>query len=379
MPNQTSLNMVSPSDRIAPATAAAIRRALGAWYELNRRDLPWRRTADPYRIWVSEVMLQQTQVKTVKPYYHRFTNQFPDVFRLARAELQTVLKLWEGLGYYSRARNLYKAAGIISNHLEGRFPDSWDAVKQLPGIGDYIASAVLSIAFGKPHAVADGNVKRVLARLFMISTPVNQAASHGVFKDLATALLDRLNPGDHNQAMMELGALVCAPRRPDCTACPVARYCRAFKSDAVSEYPHRVKRAPLPVRHVAAGIVEKKGRILLVRRAEQGLLGGLWEFPGGEVSGGHDAARVCGNHIKTLTNLEVSVGDRVATVRHTYTHFKLLMDVYQCRWKTGRVHLRGPAGFKWVHPARIADLPLHGAVHKCLLHLDSESKGKGRG
>lgn len=366
MPNQTLPNRVAPPDRIAPATAAAIRRALGAWYERSRRDLPWRRTADPYCIWVSEVMLQQTQVKTVAPYYHRFINRFPDVFRLARAELQTVLKLWEGLGYYSRARNLYKAAGIIANHMNGRFPDSWDAVKQLPGIGDYIASAVLSIAFGKPHAVADGNVKRVLARMFLISTPANQAASHGVFKNLATALLDRLNPGDYNQAMMELGALVCAPRRPDCAACPVIRYCRAFKSEAVGDYPQRVKRAPASVRHVAAGVVEKKGRILLVRRAEQGLLGGLWEFPGGEVCRGRDPARGCRNHIKSLTNLEVTVEKHVATVRHTYTHFKLLMDVYHCRWMAGRVHLRGPAGFKWVPPARMTDLPLHGAVHKAL-------------
>ena len=172
--------------------------------------------------------------------------------------------------------------------------------------------------------------------------------------------------GIFNQAMMELGALVCTPRRPDCPACPVVRNCRAFKSDTVRDYPQRVKRAPVPVRHVAAGVVEKKGRILFVRRTEQGLLGGLWEFPGGEVSKGRDPARGCRDHIKSLTNLEVSVGKRVATIRHTYTHFKLLMDVYHCRWMAGRVRLRGPAGFKWVHPAQISDLPLHGAVHKAL-------------
>jgi A/G-specific adenine glycosylase len=277
-----------------------------------------------------------------------------------------VLKLWEGLGYYSRARNLHKTAGIIANRMQGRFPDSWAGVKQLPGIGDYIASAVLSIAFGKAHAVVDGNVKRVAARLFLIGTPVNRAASHHLYQELATALLDRLNPGDHNQAMMELGALVCTPRRPGCAACPVVRYCRAFQSNAVSQYPRRVKRAPVPLRHVAAGIVHKKGRILLVRRAEQGLLGGLWEFPAGEVGNGHEPAKVCADHIRASTNLEVSVGEHAAKVQHTYTHFKLQMDTYHCRWKAGRVHLTGPAGFKWVHPARIADLPLHGAVHKAM-------------
>jgi A/G-specific adenine glycosylase len=353
---------------VAPAVSASIRRLLNIWYGESRRDLPWRRTCDPYYIWISEVMLQQTQVKTVKPYYRRFINRFPDVFSLARADLQTVLKGWEGLGYYSRARSMHKAAGIIADE-GGRFPESWEGVRQLPGIGDYIASAIVSIAYGKPYAVVDGNVKRVLARLFLLSWPVNQVTSHRRFQDVANQLLDRQHSGDHNQAMMELGALVCKPRKPLCHSCPIAKHCRALASDGIQSFPQRTQRAPLPERHVVVGVVKKKGRWLLVQRAEQGLLGGLWEFPGGAVEGDEDPAKICERQIKTVVNLDVVVDQHLITVRHTYTHFKLHMDVYQCRWMAGRIYLRGPADFKWMIPKRVLDLPLHGAMHKALESL----------
>lgn len=353
---------------VAPAIRASIRRLLNAWYGGSRRDLPWRRTFDPFCIWISEVMLQQTQVNTVKPYYRRFINQFPDVFSLARADLQTVLKQWEGLGYYSRARNMHKAAGIIADG-GGLFPESWEGVRQLPGIGDYIASAILSIAYDKPYAVVDGNVKRVLARLFLLSWSVNQARSHRLFQDVADQLLNRQHPGDHNQAMMEIGALVCTPRNPDCSRCPISKHCRALASGAVQSYPQRTKRTPLIERHVVVGVVKKRGRWLLVQRAEQGLLGGLWEFPGGAVDGGQDPAKTCKHQIKAVVNLDVSVGEHLTTVRHTYTHFKLRMNVYECLWLDGRVFLRGPADFRWILPTRISDLPLHGAMHKALVAI----------
>jgi A/G-specific adenine glycosylase len=351
--------------KISPNVSDAIGRLLNTWYGEIRRDLPWRRTLDPYCIWISEVMLQQTQVKTVEPYYKRFINRFPDVFSLSRADLQTVLKLWEGLGYYSRARNMYKAAGIIADG-GGRFPDSWEGVRQLPGIGDYIASAILSIAYGRPFAVVDGNVKRVLARFFLLPWPVNQARSHCFFQDMADQLLDRQYPGDHNQAMMELGALVCTPRNPACSRCPISEHCRAVSSGDVLSYPQRTKRTKLPERHIVVGIVKKNGRWLLVQRAEQGLLGGLWEFPGGAVDRQEDPAIICKHQIKAAVNLDVSVDEHLTTVQHTYTHFKLRMDVYKCRWRSGRVLLRGPADFRWMLPTRISDFPLHGAMHKVL-------------
>ena len=205
-----------------PGEIAAVRRALGAWYRKNQRRLPWRATQDPYRVWVSEVMLQQTQVKTVIPYWERFLEAFPDVESLAAAETQAVLKHWEGLGYYRRAHHLMAAARAIVEEHDGRLPTEREAFRRLPGVGDYIANAVLSIAFGQPWAVVDGNVKRVLARLFRLEEPVKRPAAHALYQALADRLLDTTDPSGHNQGLMELGALVCTPRNPSCRACPLS-------------------------------------------------------------------------------------------------------------------------------------------------------------
>ena len=222
MADATALATADPCRR---SDCAAIRKALGTWYRRNARRLPWREKGDPYRVWLSEVMLQQTQVKTVLPYYERFTAAFPDIHHLAEADPQTVLKFWEGLGYYRRAHHLMAAARIIAREHGGRLPERRDAFRALPGVGDYIANAVMSIAFGQPHAVVDGNVKRVLARLWQLDTPVNRPSAHNRFQDLADRLLDRGDPSRHNQAVMELGALVCTPRQPACDACPAGAFC----------------------------------------------------------------------------------------------------------------------------------------------------------
>ena len=369
------INQSKPAARKAspavPQTCSGVRRSLAGWYVHARRDLPWRRTSDPYRIWISEVMLQQTQVQTVEPYYDRFITQFPDVSSLARADLQSVLKLWEGLGYYSRARNLHKAAGIVVAEMDGRIPGTWQALRRLPGIGEYIAAAVLSIAFGGVHAVVDGNVKRVLARLFLVDVPVNQTGSHKVFHALAEQLLDGHNPGNHNQAMMELGALICTPRAPDCKHCPVQRFCKALRKGMIRLYPQRDRRQALPTRHTVAGVVFKKGKILLVQRPPQGLLGGLWEFPGALLDDGADPARACPEQLKSTVNLNVTVDRHLDVISHVYTHFKLQMNVCLCRWQAGRVRLNGYVGFKWLLPSQIGDLPLHGAMHKALALIKS--------
>jgi A/G-specific adenine glycosylase len=354
---------------IEPALCTAIRGALSVWYAIHHRDLPWRHTADPYRIWVSEVMLQQTQVKTMAPFYHRFMQRFPDVHRLARADLQMVLKLWEGLGYYSRARNMHRAAAIVSERMQGRFPDSKEDWLQLPGVGEYIASAVSSIAGGHCHAVVDGNVKRVLARMFCVDLPVNQAAAYKKFHSLAAQVLNRDTPGDHNQAVMELGALICTPRQPQCPVCPVADCCCALKTGQVTVFPRRVKRSPLPVRRRAVGAVALDGKFLLVRRPDDGFLGGLWEFPGGAVEPGGNPAQACVQAIRAAVNLSVAVETHLITVRHAYTHFKLHMDLFRCRWQAGRVHLHGPQAFRWVDISEISAFPLHGAMHKAMTAL----------
>jgi A/G-specific adenine glycosylase len=352
------------------AVCRAIRGALGDWYALNRRDLPWRRTGDPYRIWVSEVMLQQTQVDTMLPYYRRFIRRFPDVHRLALADRQTVLKYWEGLGYYSRARNLHRAASMVVDDFGGRFPDAWEGWMQLPGVGEYIASAVSSIVYGLCHAVVDGNVKRVLARLSCLDHPANRSAAKKAYQRLADRLLDRSRPGDHNQAVMELGALVCKPRRPLCSECPVRNFCCALKSGGVDRYPRRVERPRLPERHLAAGVVMKKGKILVVRRPDDGLLGGLWEFPSGEIPDGGDPAEACARGMLDAVNLSVTVENRLTVVRHTYTHFKLRLEVFACRWRSGRVRRRQYPAHKWIALSAVGTLPLHKATLKVLAAID---------
>jgi len=316
-------------------------------------------------------MLQQTRVQTVEPYYQRFIAQFPDVSSLAREDLQSVLKLWQGLGYYTRARNLHKAAGIVTTDMDGQIPDTWDALRRLPGIGEYIAAAVLSIAFGRVYAVVDGNVKRVLARLFLVDAPVNQARSHKVFRTLAGQLLDERNSGNHNQAMMELGALVCTPRAPDCTHCPIHRYCQALQKGVIRLYPQRDQRQALPTRRMVAGVVFKQGKILLVQRPAQGLLGGLWEFPGAALPDGVDPDRACAEQLKSTVNLDVTVDRHLDVICQVYTHFKLQMSVCLCQWQAGRVRLNEYVSFKWLSFSQIADLPLHGAMQKALALIKS--------
>ncbi len=347
-----------------PSEIRHIRTHLPAWYQKARRPMPWRETRNPYRIWVSEVMLQQTQVKTVLPYYHRFLGRFPDVTGLARADLQEVLKVWEGLGYYARARNLHRAAGEILACHDGRIPAGREEFMALPGVGDYIASAVLSIAFDRPLAVVDGNVKRVLARLREIDAPVNQAGSFRIFKETATRILPRREPGTFNQAMMELGATVCTPRNPACDDCPIHPACRARRTGNVDAYPKRLKRRRTPLHHVAVGVVFKKRRVLITRRKTDGFLGGLWEFPGGKLQKGEDPGHACIREIREEAGLQVKIESHLTTIRHAYTHFRIKMDVFRCRYVSGRVRLRGPVDHRWIPLSEIDRYPFPGANRK---------------
>jgi A/G-specific adenine glycosylase len=325
-----------------------LHKVLHDWFASNKRGLPWRATRDPYRIWVSEAMLQQTRVATVVPYYERFTERFPDVRTLAGAPLEDVLKAWEGLGYYARARNLHRAAGRIVEEHGGALPRDYAAFRSLPGVGDYIAAAVTSIAFGEPRAVVDGNVKRVLSRLFLIDDPSNDPSSTAVFEKKANELLDRSSPGDFNQALMELGALVCAPKNPSCDSCPLKEFCGAFSRSLQTSYPVRIKRRDTPRHHIAVGVIRKNGRILITRRKEEGLLGGLWEFPGGKVEPGETAGEACRREIAEEVNLSVDVGSLITRVDHAYTHFKVSVDVFECDYGAGEVALNGPTDHRWI-------------------------------
>ncbi|NIO04149.1 MAG: A/G-specific adenine glycosylase [Proteobacteria bacterium] len=340
------------------------RDQLVAWFRIHQRRLPWRQTKDPYAIWVSEVMLQQTQVKTVLPFYQRFMQKFPDIQHLARADLQEVLKVWERMGYYGRARNLHKAARIVVEEMDGKIPEDYLQFRLLPGVGDYIGAAVFSLAFDKPHPVLDGNVKRVISRLFLIESPMTTSSSTRYLKERASQLLDRSRPGVFNQAMMELGATTCQPRKPICSECPVSLFCQSCQTGRQHEIPVTMSAKAVPTYHLATGVVYRDNHLLITRRNTRGLLGGLWEFPGGKVKKGETAEQACLRELREEVNLSVEILGRITQVKHAYTHFRIVMDVFRCRYGSGEVVLRGPVDYRWITTEEIDQFPFPGANHK---------------
>jgi len=350
------------------------RRALLAWYRAERRDLPWRRTRDPYAIWVSETMLQQTRVEAVIPYYERFLARFPDVGALASANLDDVLSLWAGLGYYSRARNLKRAAEQVVTRFAGRLPDGVDMLRELPGVGRYTAGAIASIAFDHPAPIVDGNVARVLARLVGLRQPIESSAVKARLWEEAAKLADGPSPGDVNQALMELGARVCLPRSPRCDGCPVSRCCDARAAGDAESLPVRApKRAPKRVYAVAA-LILRRGRALAVQRPARGLLGGLWELPGGEVGARERGAVVLARVLRERTGLRVATNARAGTIDYAITQRAQRTALYRCEAASGRVRLDGWDRHRWVAPESFAELPL-GTVSKRALELACNSDG----
>lgn len=280
MPPIKQSDAAIPGSASQPRRRIAIRRKLLAWYDANRRDLPWRNTRDPYAIWLSETMLQQTQVATVLPYYDRFLRKYPTVEELAAAPLDDVLRLWAGLGYYSRARHLHRAAIEITNRYNGRLPESAQSLRTLPGVGRYTAGAVASIAFDAHEAVVDGNVSRVLARLFEIDKDIKSTEGAATIWACAEELLPRRRPGDFNQSLMELGAVVCRPGdAAQCRTCPLRRECAALKSDRVTQLPMRSKKTLVKKETHVALVLERADKRLFRQRPAEGLWGGLWELP----------------------------------------------------------------------------------------------------
>ncbi len=306
-------------------------RILTIWYSNNKRDFPWRNTKDPYCIWVSEVILQQTQAKQGLPYYEAFMARFPTVFHLAKADESEVLKLWQGLGYYSRARNLHQTAQYIVKTYGGYFPGSYSELIELKGIGDYTASAIASICFGKATAVVDGNVYRVLSRYFGIDTPTNTSKGIREFKALATTLIDKNNPGDHNQAIMEFGATQCKPSAPNCTDCPLNTACVAYAERKISAFPVKCSKPKITKRHFNFLVFLSNDRkTLFEKRNSKGIWQNLYQFPLVETKAALDPEKFSGNNaIKTLlknTPYRFSLYNERETVhklshQHLYTRF----------------------------------------------------------
>ncbi|MNW99276.1 putative A/G-specific adenine glycosylase YfhQ [compost metagenome] len=350
------------SDSLTPE---AFSTPLLQWFRAEQRAMPWRGARDPYFIWVSEVMLQQTQVATVIPYYERFMARFPTIQALAEAPLDDLLKHWEGLGYYSRARNLQKAAQQVVSEHEGRFPRDYAAIRALSGIGDYTAGAIASIAYNEPRPAVDGNVLRVLSRWFRIAEDVTKPQAKRIFEELAVRLIPEGHAWEFNQALMELGALICSPRRPRCAACPVAEACRAHLVGDVDAYPVKTKKAPpRPVRFAVA-VLARGESVWIVRRPAEGLLGGLWEFPALPMDEDGDAAALLEAGLK-LRRLNWAP---LCTVQHTYTHMKATMQVLRAELPDGH-DLAPDDDRRWVPVEDLGSYAFSNANQKIISALD---------
>lgn len=355
--------------RAASDGAARVAATALAWYAGRRRDVPWRDEADPYRIWVAEIMAQQTRLATVRRYYRRFLERFPTVHHLASAPLDDVLKMWEGLGYYRRARDLHRAARLVVADHGGTLPSDPAGLRSLPGIGPYTAGAIGSLAFGRAEAAVDGNVRRVLCRLHDLARP-----SPGHLRSLAQELVDA-RPDDAatlNQALMDLGSEVCVARSPGCDRCPVASSCLALARGTVRRRPTPPARKPVPHHDVALGLIWSRGLLLIARRPEAGLLGGLWEFPGGKIEPGEPPEETVRREAREELGIGVSVGNLVTRVRHAYSHFRVTLHAYHASLESGRPRPASATAWRWVEPARLAEFAFPAANQRIIAAVVGE-------
>jgi A/G-specific adenine glycosylase len=369
-----------PSADVVPESLRQqIQERLLTWSRTHRRDLPWRGERDPYRIWVSEVMLQQTRVETVIPYYRRFLARFPTLRSLAEADLDEVLKVWEGLGYYARARNLHQAAQQVVENHGGQLPAHRDALLALPGIGPYTVGAILSLAFGQDAAVLDGNVRRVLSRLFAIDDDPRSAATRKRLWNLAEALLPPGQAGPFNEALMDLGATVCTARDPRCADCPLSEGCRGYQQGNPESYPARVQRRPLPHHDIAAGVIWRGDQLLISKRHTDDLLGGLWELPGGKQEEGETLEECLVREVREELGIEIAVGDPLMTVRHAYTHFRVTLHVFHCHYLCGEPQALDCADWRWVRLDELDDFAFPAANRRILAALHEDVTGETYG
>jgi A/G-specific adenine glycosylase len=326
--------------------------ALLTWYRSAEREIPWRGDGDPYRVWVGEVMAQQTRIRTVLAYYDRFLERFPTLAALAEAQLDDVLKAWEGLGYYGRARNFHRAAREVMAAYGGRVPADPVALRALPGVGPYTAGALASLAFGLDEPAVDGNVRRVLSRLFDLDRPGPRAL------DAVARSLIEARPGraaDLNQTLMDLGSQICTPRAPGCASCPVGGRCLAFDRGTVAERPPARKRRTLPHQSVGVGVVWRGDQVLIARRPPSGLLGGLWEFPGGKVEEGESPADAVKRELREEVGIRVRVGRLLERVEHAYSHFRVTLYFHEAEYVSGRARPHAASEVRWVDPRSVVD------------------------
>ncbi len=360
-----------------PADLPALHGAMLTWFERVRADLPWRHRDDPYAVWVSEVMLQQTQVATVVPYYERFLARFPTVQALAAAPLDDVLKLWQGLGYYRRAHMLHRAARQIVAEHGGRLPRDPAALQKLPGVGRYTAGAIASLAYGLDVPALDGNVIRVLARLTDLADDVRRSATQRRLWALAEALLPHGRTPAWNEGLMELGRRVCTPKAPRCAECPLAAHCLAHARGTQQQRPVKSVARKVPHYDVTAGVVRgTDGRVLIARRPPEKMLGGLWEFPGGKREDGENLPACLRRELREELGIAVEVGTQIGTIKHAYSHFRITLYVYECRIVAGEPQCLECADWAWVQVEALDDYAMPTTDRRIVAILRGEQAGQ---
>jgi len=348
---------------LLPARRKFLQRKLIDWYKFNCRQLPWRRSRDPYIVWVSEVMLQQTQVQTVIPYFIRFIKSYPTITDLAFADIHHLLKAWAGLGYYSRPKNLQKAARLLVKKHGGNFPKNYEQVMGLPGIGRYTAAAVLSIAFDQSYVALDGNVIRVLTRFFRLRGDPAKAALQKILIATGQKLLPNKGSGEFNQALMELGATICSPRSPSCFLCPWQSDCGARQAGIPELFPEKGRRLDIRLSQQAAAVICHRGRVLIRQRTQTRLLQGMWEFPGGEFNQ-KNLRRSLVNQVKRKLGLTICLVAPLTKIKHTVTNRRITLEVYWARPQLPiPTHLR-KQGARWIFLNHADRYPLTAAASR---------------
>ena len=332
------------------------------WYDANKKPMPWRDVDNIYYIWLSEIMLQQTQIKTVIPYYYKWLENFPTIQDVAMSKEEEILKIWEGLGYYSRALNFFHASKTIINKHNGVIPRSQDDFMKLKGVGKYIDAAVRSIGYNDVVPTIDGNVNRVVSRLLCLNNPPQK--EYNKIYNFLMNIINTDRPGDFNQALMDLGRDICKPKKPICNKCPISISCNAYNKKQISKYPVKIKPKKIPHYNIAVGVVWKDNNILIAKRKVGGLLGGLWEFPGGKLYKNESSAECVIREIYEETGVRVELKEFISTIKHKYSHFSISLDSFHCIYKNGDPKPKSATEIKWISPTEISKFPFPKANHK---------------
>ncbi len=340
------------------------------WFEKNQRPLPWRKNYSPYEVWISEIMAQQTRIDQMIPYFEKFMQRFPDVQSLAAADYQEILKYWEGLGYYSRARNLHAAAKTIVEKLGGELPQTKEELEELKGFGPYISAAVASIAFNEDVPLVDGNVLRVTARFWGMEDDIALPATRKKFEELLQGVLPHGKARKFNQGLMELGALICTPENPACERCPLQQACVAFRDGRESELPYKTKKSKVPTKHFAGALIQSQGKWLLRQREEQ-LLHGMWEIPMQEFSPLEDSREAIESKFQQA-HFPIRLGKELSQVKHQYSHFTQIVHIFDAKPK-GRANDAPSTKMKYHSLAMMRQLPLSKVQHKILLIMNNSN------